>query len=364
VSAALDAFLAEAIEQGAFPGAVYALAGLDGILDEGVAGRAVVTPVVEDATIDTIYDLASLTKPLVTSLLWLALRRELDLHPDAPVSRFLPEMDRVDKRDIRLRHLLTHTSGLPAWLPLYLDGRTVEEYLRRIRAVEPVAPPGRVVAYSDLGYMMAGEILARGATMPLDRLASQVLFEPLGLRSTAFNPPEAWNARVAATEDSCEYERNLAVRTVGGKAATYEGFRRGVVRGTVHDLNAWAAGGVAGHAGLFSTAREVVALARLYLAEGLLDGEALDLARTDAIPELPEARSFAFRLALRGDTAAWPALPRESFGHNGFTGTSVWIDPRASRIYVLLSNRVHPAVSEAIDMVALRRRFHAIARSV
>jgi CubicO group peptidase (beta-lactamase class C family) len=98
--------------------------------------------------------------------------------------------------------------------------------------------------------------------------------------------------------------------------------------------------------------------------EGLVDSEGLALARTDAIPGLHEARSFAFRLALRGNTAAGPALPGESFGHNGFTGTSVWIDPRASRIYVLLSNRVHPAVSEAIDMVALRRRFHQIARSV
>jgi CubicO group peptidase (beta-lactamase class C family) len=364
VSAPLDAFLAEEIDRGAFPGAVYAVAGRDGSLDEGVAGLAVATPVEVAATLDTVYDLASLTKPLVSSLLYLALRNELDLDPDAPVRRFLPEIDRMDKRDIHLRHLLTHTSGLPDWLPLYLEGRSMEEYLDQLRAVTPLAPPGRTVVYSDLGYIMLGEILTRAATMPLDRLASQIIFQPLGLGSTTFNPPAAWRDRVAATEDSCEYERILAREVAGEKSAEYKGFRLGIVHGAVHDQNAWAVGGVAGHAGLFSTAREVAAIARLYLVEGLVDSEGLALARTDAIPGLHEARSFAFRLALRGNTAAGPALPGESFGHNGFTGTSVWIDPRASRIYVLLSNRVHPAVSEAIDMVALRRRFHQIARSV
>jgi CubicO group peptidase (beta-lactamase class C family) len=302
----------------------------------------------------------------VTSLVYLALRRDLDLPLDAPVRRHLPELDRMDKREIRIRHLLMHTTGLPDWRPLYLEGRTIEEYLDQVRECELGAKPGERTLYSDLGYILMGEILARAATMPLDRLARQIIFQPLGLHDSAFNPPAAWVERVAATEDSCDYERSLAARVAGEKAAAYGGFRRGVIRGEVHDQNAWTLGGVAGHAGLFSTARDVAAIGRLYLGAGggLLDAEALALAREDGTPRCEDARSAAFRLALRGDTAAGPALSPESYGHNGFTGTSIWIDPRASRIHVLLTNRVHPAVSEAIDMVALRRRFHAAARSI
>ncbi|MGH9868392.1 MAG: serine hydrolase domain-containing protein [Candidatus Polarisedimenticolia bacterium] len=366
MSRPLDSFLDERIDRGDIPGGVYAVAGPEGILDEGARGLAVTGDAPVTATLDTIYDLASLTKPLVTSLLYLALSEELGLPAGTPVRRLVPAMDRNDKRDITLHHLLTHTSGLPDWLPLYLRGRTMDEYLRQIGEVAPVAGPGARVIYSDLGYILLGEVLARAATATLDELAHHQIASRLGLRATAFRPPAAWGARVAATEDSCHYERTLSRDVAGERAAGYDGFRRGVIRGEVHDQNAWAVGGVAGHAGLFGTAGEVASIAREYLGAGtsMLTGRALDLARHDATPGLEEARSYAFRLALRGDTAAGPRMSGRSFGHNGFTGTSVWIDPETGRIFVLLTNRVHPAVSKTVDMVALRRRFHEVAGSV
>ena len=362
----VEAFLRECVERGDIPGACYAVSGPDGIVAEGAVGRAVVTPESVEAGTGTIYDLASLTKPLITSFLYLALRRRLGLSPDERVARFLPEIDRMDKREITLRHLLTHTSGMPAWVPFYLRGGDMGEYLAQMREIVPEARAGAKVIYSCAGYLMLGEILSRCATEPLDRLATTVILGPLGLRDTAFNPPAAWWPRVAATEDSCQHERVMARPGSDG----YSGFRMGVIRGQVHDQNAWVLGGVAGNAGLFSTARETLAIAREYLGgdvegcRGLLDTEAIGRAREDQTGGMEEARSWAFRIALRGETAAGPDLPPQTFGHNGFTGTSVWIDPVGRRVYVLLTNRVHPRVLETSDMVGLRARFHSLARDL
>jgi len=359
----IDSWLEERALAGEIPGAAWAVSGTGGVLAEGAAGRAALVPESSPADCDTIYDLASLTKPLVTSLLLLGFGfRRLGLDPEDPVRRFLPEIDRNDKKDIRLGHLLTHTSGLPGWMPLYAHGTTIAEYLSRIAEAPPQGRPGERVIYSDLGYMLLGEILARCATSPLDRLAGSILFEPLGLDSTCFTPSPALRGRVAPTEDSCHYERKLSAE----KGVKFSGFRDGIIRGEVHDQNAWSLGGVAGHAGLFSTARETAALAMEYLGagRGLLDDEALRWATSDMTVGLDEARSFAFRLALRGETPAGPSMPPEAFGHNGFTGTSAWFDPRRKRAFVLLTNRVHPEVVEGFDMMPLRREFHSLARSI
>ncbi|MFQ5700658.1 MAG: serine hydrolase domain-containing protein, partial [Acidobacteriota bacterium] len=326
------------------------------------AGKAVVEPHPVDATNDTIYDLGSLTKPLVTAFLYLTAGRDLGLSLDEPAYRILPELDRLGKKEITIRHLLTHTSGMPAWLPLYLRGTTIAEYLRQLRDCPLQARPGDRVVYSCPGYILLGEILQRCATEALDRLAREQILDPLGLSSTGYRPPEDWLPRVAATEDSCEYERKLA----GPDAAGYGGFRRGIIRGEVHDQNAWAVGGVAGNSGLFSTAAETARLAMEYMGtgSGLLDDESLRLARTDQTPGRDEARSIAFRISSRGETAAGPDLSREAFGHNGFPGTSLWVDPSRQRAYVLLTNRVHPRVIEGSDMLPLRGRFHTLASRI
>jgi CubicO group peptidase (beta-lactamase class C family) len=170
---------------------------------------------------------------------------------------------------------------------------------------------------------------------------------------------------VAATEDSCQYER----RKSGAPSSAAARWREGVIRGEVHDQNAWAAGGVAGHAGLFGTSRDVYRMAREAIAADLrvLRGRETRMLTTPQTSAEGDARSLAYRINRTStgepdkESAAGVALPAEAFGHNGFTGTSVWIDPRAPRVYVLLTNRVHPAVREDLDMNALRREFHRLA---
>lgn len=360
-------YLAGRIEAGDIPSASWLIGTPEEILLEGSAGHAVLAPEKAPAGNDTIYDLASLTKPLITSPLALLLSRESGFSLTDRAGRFLPEMDRLDKREITLFHLLTHASGLPDWAPLYLGGESVREYVAQIGRMEPLERPGRKILYSDLGYILLGAILEQAGSAPLESLARAFLLEPAGAEAL-FRPGERLLARVAATEESCNYERRMA----GPAAAGYSRWRSGVIRGEVHDQNAWAAGGVSGHAGLFGTARDVWLVARESMAgeSSLLRPEEQDLLREIQTGSLPEPRSAAYRVnrgqdgASDPETAAGASLPPEAYGHNGFTGTSVWMDPGTDRVYVLLTNRVHPTVREEIEMNVIRREFHRHAAGV
>jgi CubicO group peptidase (beta-lactamase class C family) len=234
-------YLVTRIETGDIPSATWLVGEAGSVLDAGAAGCAVLDPQRVPAVPDTVYDLASLTKPLVTSLLALILVDEEGVDLDQPARRFLPAFASLDKREITLAHLLAHVSGLPDWAPLYAGGGSVEEYLSRIGGMEPVARPGTRVVYSDLGYIALGAILEHLGTAPLDRLARSFIFEPTGAQA-CFRPGPGLLPRVAATERECNYERGKA----GEAARGYSGWRQGVIRGEVHDQNAWAVGGVAG----------------------------------------------------------------------------------------------------------------------
>lgn len=357
-------YLAARAEEGAVPSAAWLVAEGDAILDAGAIGHSVLVPSAEEASLETIYDLASLTKPLVTSLLTILLAREERIDLSTPVRRFLEVFARQDKRDIAVAHLLTHTSGLPDWAPLYARGASIEEYLIQIGAMDPLSRPGTRVIYSDLGYIALGALVARIGSAPFEELARAFVLAPAGSKAT-FRPGPELAARVAASEESCKYEREKA----GDAARGYTGWRSGVIRGEVHDQNAWAAGGAAGHAGLFGTVEDVFRVARqMHERDSVLlrEGEAALVMRTQTGP-LPEPRTMAWRVnrAAGGGpdpaTAAGEALSAAAVGHNGFTGTSVWIDPPLGRTYVLLTNRTHPEVREDVDMNALRREFHRLA---
>ena len=357
-------FLAERIDAGDIPSASWIIANAEGVISEGSAGSAVILPSRVAASRETLYDLASLTKPLVTTLLALLLRREAGFTFGDRAARFLPEFDRLDKRDITLSNLLTHTSGLPDWAPLYVKGASIPEYLRQIREKELLFRPAALVLYSDLGFIALGAILERIGGSPLDRLASELIFERVGALA-CFRPGPDRRPRVAATEEACNYERVKA----GTAAAGYRGWREGVIRGEAHDQNAFAAGGVAGHAGLFGTARDVYLIAREALASEpkLIREDEMPLIREAQSGTSSEPRSLAYRINRLEDGGPDPssapgvALSPATFGHNGFTGTSVWIDPEAGRLFILLTNRVHPRVRPEIDMNALRREFHRLA---
>jgi CubicO group peptidase (beta-lactamase class C family) len=213
------------------------------------------------------------------------------------------------------------------------------------------------VVYSDPGYMAAGEMVRRAAGMGLDRLFRELVAEPLGLEAT-FCPGPELASRAAATEVGQACERELA----GEQAAGYRGWREGVIRGEVHDHHTWIAGGVLGSAGLFGTAADVHRLAAECLDRdsGLFSGAVRQRQRARTSPPEEEARSEGFALNVDGAGSCGPALSDRAFGHTGFTGTSVWIDPEGDGVYVLLTNRIHPRVKQ-VDMPAFRREFHRLA---
>ena len=370
----ISTYLQSEIERGSFPGAQYAIGEGQLIIAEDALGLAVVEPERVTTTLDTIYDLASLTKPLVTALLLVRFHERGLLDLNAPVGRYLNEFYDAGKPEITLLELLTHTSGLPNWRPLYLEAQTREEVpaaIARVLLEQDIREsPG--VLYSDLNYILLGFVLEHVSGERLDRLAEREIFSPLSLKRTAFNPSRNWLREIAATEQGQDFECANAAATARSSIASSHHrpastshvshrWRQGVIRGEVHDGNANFMGGVAGHAGLFSTAREVFRIASQCLSGSeLLRRESLHLFRDNLTTNCSTARSIAWILAETPDCSAGSALPRTAFGHNGFTGSSVWIDPDKWRVFVLLTNRVHPRV-EPIDMGDIRRQFNALA---
>jgi CubicO group peptidase (beta-lactamase class C family) len=324
-------------------------------------GDAVREPQEISASLDTIYDLASLTKPLVTGLLCARQVEAGALDIDLPLSQYLPEFARADKSLITIRHLLTHTSGLPAWRPLYLLTDDKAKVLDSIAGEPLQTAPGTQVLYSDLGFITLGFVLLRLTGLQIDALAHREIFAPLGLTSTFFNPREASRTGVAACENGNAYERDMCERDFPSKR--YARWREGTVWGEVHDGNAHFLGGAAGHAGLFSTAAETLNLASQFIATQtqLLKSETCDLFRENLTAGLNEARSFAWQLAATKDSTAGESLPADAFGHTGFTGTSCWIDAEGQRVFILLTNRTHARKLPFANINGVRRQFHNLA---
>ena len=339
-------FLEREIERGSFPGGSALVGSRDAVLEVAHAGQAAVVPESVAVTAGTRYDLASLTKPLVTGAL-VAAAPDLDL--SCPPGRYFPAWKRTCYDGITLESLLTHTSGIPAWFPLYTRGEGAAAYRTTLGQIQPEAKPGSAVIYSDINLLMIGEVLETHFSAPLDRLYDELVAGPAG-SGARFLP--AAPGETAATEEGDHTERSMTAAL----GLSYPNFANGVIWGEVHDGNARRRGGVAAHAGLFGTAREVWALARAWLADPRPEFTA------DRTPDLSEARGLAWQ-GKRGAGSAIPAMSDRSFGHTGFTGTSLWVDPDANRIYVLLTNRIHPRVPDA-NFNEVRRRFHEAVRSI
>ena len=359
----VSALLCARIAAGDFPSAVYVVSQAGRVRFADALGDAVRAPTRHPATLETIYDLASLTKPLVTGLLSALFfeRGRIDL--DARVSEYLSEFERGDKRGVTLRQLLTHTSGLPAWRPLYLDtGGERERALEAIAARPLEYEPGTRVVYSDLGFITLSLLLQRLGELPLAELARRELFEPLLLRRSFFNPEHAMQTGVAACESTGNaYEREMCREEEGAAAAKV--FRDALIWGEVHDGNAYFLGGAAGHAGLFADARDTLRIAEQFLpgTTRLLSAQTCTLFRTNMTQGLDEARSFAWQLAATKDSTAGPALAPDSFGHLGFTGTSCWVDPARQSVFILLTNRTHARSLPFVNINSVRREFHTLA---
>lgn len=356
----ISQFLQSRIDAGDFPSAVYLVAEKGEIMFQDALGFAVVEPERIEATVDTIYDLASLTKPLVTGLIISKLVESGELDPNERIGDLLNDFYTSPHAETTVNRLMMHISGLPAWKPLYLLVDHPEEIGVEIARSLP-AEQQEVVTYSDLNFLALMLVAEHLQETSFDEIATESIIEPLGLVETFFNPPVELKARIAASEKGNEYEKQTCVDL--GYLKKYDApsvIREHQIWGEVHDGNAYFMRGVAGHAGLFSTAAEVFKIAQQFLPSytTLLKPETCDLFRTNFTKGLNEDRSYSFQLASTEGSTAGSRMSPESFGHNGFTGTSLWIDPVKERVFVLLTNRTHDHALPFVNINSVRRRFH------
>jgi len=336
-TAKINEAVTQAIGEGKVPGCVVEIGRRDRVLTELAYGDRQIQPFREPMTVDTIFDLASITKPLATAASVMVLVDRGLIALDDPASRVIPELKNFGKADITIRQLLTHTAGLRADTPLDDAKLGKAEMIRRAIAAPLRAHPGERVLYSDVGYLLLQEIVERVSKTSLDVFAHDAIYAPLAMNETMFNPPAEMRARAATTES-----------------------RDGAwIRGVVHDPRAYYSGGVAGHAGLFSTARDVGRFARAMLNGGELDGARI--LTTQAVDtffapnDLPAAiRATGWDVQSAFSSNRGTMLSRRAVGHGGYTGTSIWIDPELDLYVVVLSNRVHPDGKGAVNALAAK----------
>ncbi|MCY7375163.1 MAG: serine hydrolase [Pyrinomonadaceae bacterium] len=359
----VSTFLQSRIDAQDFPSAVYLVAEKGKIFIHDALGFAVVEPEKMAANIDTIYDLASLTKPLVTGLLCAKLIENSEINLSDKLSRYFVEFDTNEKREITIENLLTHTSGFQAWKPFYLISNFKSQITNLIAAELLENSTNPKVVYSDLNFITLGFLLEKIYEKPLDEIAGKEIFAPLNLQNTFYNPPKKWQKAIAANEKGNEFEKQTCTEQ-GFDVSKYK-WRDYQIWGAVHDGNCYFMNGVSGHAGLFSTAFETFKISQQFLANQttLLKPETCKLFPTNFTPNFNEARSIAFQLAETKDSTASDALSKDSFGHLGFTGTSLWIEPETERIFILLTNRTHARELPFANINAVRRRFHELAGS-
>lgn len=361
----ISEFLTEKIAAGDFPSAVYLVAEKGEIVFHDALGLAVVEPSDIKAASDTIYDLASLTKPLVTGLLIAQLLEKAEIKLSEKISKYFVGFESEEKREITIENLLIHTSGFTAWKPFYLIADSKDQ-IPDLIAAEPLENPrNRKIVYSDLNFILLAFLIERIYGNSLDVIAAREIFHPLKLKNTFFNPPKALQNRIAASEHGNEYEKQICLESGFEIRGSDRQLRNRPVWGEVHDGNCWFMGGVAGHAGLFSNAVETFALARQFLSEEtvLLKPETCELFRQNFTSGLTEARSIFFQLAETPESTAGKSLSANSFGHLGFTGTSVWIEPESERVFILLTNRTHSRKPPFVNINSTRRHFHDLAVS-
>ncbi len=320
----VDAAVEEAIEQKKLPGGVIWIERGETYYSRAYGNRAI-TPEREWMSVDTVFDAASITKVAATApSIWLLIaQRRIAL--DTPARRYLPE---ITDEGLTIRHLLTHTSGLRPSLDLRDAWSGYEEGVRRALAERPQNRPGAVFRYSDINYILLGEIVRRVSGEPLDVFAEKRIFRPLGMRDTRFNP-DASDRRIAPTEE------------IGDE----------LLRGVVHDPTARRMGGVAGHAGLFTTAADLAKFVRAVLAGHMFPREMTQVQTPQGVAVL---RAGGFDVDSAYSRPRGDLFPLGSFGHTGWTGGFLWIDPTARAFYIFLSNRVHPDGKGSVT--ALQRR--------
>jgi len=348
-----ESILNSAVQDHLIPGAVLIVFHHGKVVYRRCYGSRSLEPVQERMTLDTVFDMASLTKPLMTATAVMQLYEQGKLSPNDPVSKYVPDFAANGKQDITIRQLLTHYSGLPPDISLADPWEGKQEAYTRAFAVKPIHPPGVQFVYSDVNFIVLGALVEKISGLTLDEYAQRFIIKPLGLTHTRYLPPVSWKPSIAPTQ----YDQG------------------GMLRGVVHDPTSRRMGGVAGHAGLFSTGDDMAVY-----AQNLLDRLAgrpshFPLSRIVlqkmVAPEQPATgtalRGFGWDIDSPYSGNRGTLFPVGSFGHTGFTGTSLWIDPVSDSYVVLLTNSVHPNGPKSItelrgkvaDVAAVALGIHA-----
>ncbi len=335
LSEGIERLVGEALGQDKLPGCVVVVGRGSGVVYQRAFGSRALQPQVEPMSEDTIFDVASLTKPLATAsaLMVLLERGQIDL--DQPAARAWPVFAAKGKGAITIRQLLTHVSGLPAETRLadYQRGRV--QAMRRLAGHTLKATPGSKLIYSDAGFLVLEEIIRRTSGQDLAAFTRDAIFKPLGMNETGFRPDASLGPRIAPTEQ---------------REGTW-------MRGQVHDPRAFRLGGVAGHAGLFSSARDLARFARMVLGGGALDGTRVlseaTVRKMLAPHDLPGGiRALGWDMQSGYSANRGTSFSRRAVGHGGYTGTALWIDPELDVFVVFLSNRVHPNGKGSVNALA------------
>lgn len=329
----IDPLIQAAIDSGEMPGAVVLIGTRDRILHFQAYGQRQVLPTPEPMTLDTIFDLASVTKPVATGTGMMLLIEQGKIDPAAPVSKYLSEFGTNGKESVTVSQLLTHTSGLIPDNHIRDYTGTQEQIWERICALDLRAPPGEKFQYSDVGFIVLGKLIERISGESLDQWVSRQIFQPLGMNDTGYCPPESLRERIAPTEKEGE----------------------NWIRGIVHDPRARRMNGVAGHAGLFSSASDLSRYARMILHQGELDGvrvlkpETIDAMLVSRPVPGNGIRTWGWDRQTGFSRNKGKGMSERAIGHGGFTGTGLWIDPGNDLYVIFLSSRLHPDGKGAVN---------------
>lgn len=335
----ISPLIENSISEKVFPGAVACIIKDEKVLYHEAFGYRCVKPKRRPMLRRTLFDLASLTKPIVVGTLCMQFVERGVLSLNTPAEKYLPAFKQTG---VTLKHLLTHTSGLPAWLPVYLRAPSRADVITYLGGIPLESQPGKKAVYSCLGYIVLGTLLENITGESLDKLAHAQIFAPLGMEWTRFNPPQVWRDHCAATEDSNSFERRMV---------NYERYdwREGVIIGQVHDENAHFLGGVSGNAGLFSTSTDLSQFCRALMNNG---GKLL---RPESLGTMQQVASAEGERRCVG----WAVSDDGCLYHTGFTGTSIRICLKRKLAAILLTNRVHPDADRR-GIIEFRKMFHSI----
>ncbi|HSS21455.1 MAG TPA: exo-beta-N-acetylmuramidase NamZ domain-containing protein [Pyrinomonadaceae bacterium] len=357
----IDVEVDREIEQKHLPGAVVLVARNGQVVLRKAYGARAVEPTREAMTADTIFDLASLTKIVATATSIMILVERGKVRLSDPLSTYIPEIKGEGREHITLELLLTHRSGYAPDFDLRDRWSGYEQAIERLKREPLRNPPGVKFVYSDINYIALGEVVRRVSGLPLNEFAQRNIFTPLGMRDTGFQPAARLRSRIAPTE-----KRRGQLSYLGDKPEGSEADIDQWLRGQVHDPTSYRMGGIAGHAGLFSTADDLAIFCQMILNGGEYRGQRIltplsvaEMTRPRLVSEAGWTRGIGWDINTSFSTNRGDLFPLGSFGHTGFTGTSIWIDPATNMFVVFLSNRVHPDGKG--DVGPLRGRVASIA---